>query len=560
MANGYLLAELLDAHGLLPAGSRVVDRENPSAKVQNLTSIQQPLLDLGVKFDSKIANELMTETKGTAVNMLYQMKLGIENAKAGGAKPVVRRGRAEPVLLGATLKEQRKLLAGHERMEAEHFEALVKQQVQDPKQLAQALSLSRYTEHMIEQQKRDEELDAIRARQYTEMVAARRQLQLAKLHEGKRLMSDWQEEGYQKHAANMNRRKDTEKAKLRFELSKRTTSASRLAAATAFAAADVQQGVDEFEATLRRLLSDGARRARRRSPPAPPPGMDIGAAEHLQKLEALLPSSKAMARGVRQAVAHEELRTRRRAGARAAAEGAARAGRRAGPARGQAARGLHLEQGPRQSQKEREIAEQLWVVRKEKEVMKQNRLLRDQQVAEAAKAAGSRGAADQQLGERAPSTPAPEREPRAPAERRGAARGAARQEHGDVREDREQLVALARAWWTARHHPALLPPKVMRDWLTLFKTACRSTRVEIDTPHVEELAPADEAEAAAPAEADRRLHEAELDLYLRPGAEWSVAPSPPPPSRRSGRHAAEAATLTSSDGPGARRRAGWCSS
>ena len=120
------------------------------------------LLDLGLKFNSKIANELMTERKGAAVNLCYQLKLGLENAKAGGAKPTMRRGKQEPVLLGSTLKPQRSLLASHARMESEHFEALVKQQVQDPKQLAQALSLAKYTEHMIAQQKQDEELDALR--------------------------------------------------------------------------------------------------------------------------------------------------------------------------------------------------------------------------------------------------------------------------------------------------------------------------------------------------------------------------------------------------------------
>ena len=135
-ANGYLFGELLCQHSLLPSMAGLVDKETPSAKVQNLTICQQALLDLGVKFNSKIANELMTETKGTAVNMCYQLKLGLENAKDGGGKPVHRRGQSGQVLLGSTLKPQRTLLTKHEAMQAEHFEALVKQQVQDPKQLA----------------------------------------------------------------------------------------------------------------------------------------------------------------------------------------------------------------------------------------------------------------------------------------------------------------------------------------------------------------------------------------------------------------------------------------
>ena len=299
MANGYLFASLLEEHGLLPPSAAIVDQPTPAAKVSNLMVVQQPLLDLGVKFNSKIANELMTETKGTAVNMCYQLKLGLENAKTdpsrpGGSKPVTKRGKGEQVLLGSTLKTSRQELTGHERMEAEHFESLVKQQVQDPKQLAQSLSLAKYTEHMIAQQMQDEELDALRAEQYEAMVAQRRQLELAKLHEGKRLLEDWQADGYAKHALNLRRRRDDEKYKLRYELSTRTKKATKLAGATAAAADDMASGVDEFERTLSRLQSDADGGGDDDLGATGAMSADISAAEHLRKLEGLLPSSKAM--------------------------------------------------------------------------------------------------------------------------------------------------------------------------------------------------------------------------------------------------------------------------
>ena len=219
-------------HDLIPTMQGLLDKETPAAKVQNLTICQQPLLDLGVKFSSKIASELMTETKGTAVQLVYQLKLGLENAKDGGGKPVHRRGHSQQVLLGSTLKPTRTLLSKHEAMEAQRFEALVKQQVQDPKQLAQALSLSRYTEHMIAQQQRDEELDQLRAEQYTAMVAQRRQLELSKLHEGSRLMRNGRRRSCHEARGEYSQEKEDEKAKLRFELSRRSKTAERLAAAS----------------------------------------------------------------------------------------------------------------------------------------------------------------------------------------------------------------------------------------------------------------------------------------------------------------------------------------
>jgi len=403
LCNGYIFGQLLEEHGLLPPGAPLLDSEAPRDKVTNLTTVQQSLLDLGVKFNSKIANELMTETKGTAVNMCYQLKLGLENAKSGGGKAVTRRGKQEPVLLGSTLKATRPMLTTHERMQAEHFEGLVKQQVQDPKQLAQALSLSKFTEHMIAQQQHDEELDELRAKQYTAMVAQRRQLELAKLHEGKRLMDEWQADGYAKHGVNVRRRKDDEKAKLRFELTKRTKAASLNAKTQQFHTLDMQQGVDDFEATLRRLQSDGDAGGDEDVGEATM-RVEVGAAEHLMKLEAMLPSAKAMDAESKQYLGR--LRTKRLEEEAARKE---REMRRRKVMLEQDAAQAQLEERrreelvltklARQSAEERNIGEQLWVARKEKDAMRHNRELRDQQLAEASRAAElARRAHDRALG------------------------------------------------------------------------------------------------------------------------------------------------------------------
>ena len=106
MANGYLIGEILTRHGLLPGHApldALLDKESPNAKISNFGLVQQALLDLGVKFDSNIANSIMTEKKGAATNLCYQLRLGLQNAKGAG-KPVTRRGVAEPVLMGSTIK------------------------------------------------------------------------------------------------------------------------------------------------------------------------------------------------------------------------------------------------------------------------------------------------------------------------------------------------------------------------------------------------------------------------------------------------------------------------
>ena len=96
MANGYLIGEILARHGLLRSMDALQDKETPGAKVNNLTAVQQALLDIGVKYDSNIANSIMTEKKGAATNLCYQLRLGLQNAKGAG-KPRLFFARARAV-------------------------------------------------------------------------------------------------------------------------------------------------------------------------------------------------------------------------------------------------------------------------------------------------------------------------------------------------------------------------------------------------------------------------------------------------------------------------------
>lgn len=76
------------------------------------------------------------------------------------------------------------------------------------------------------------------------MVQQTRQLHLTTMREGKRMMTEWQAEGYEKHALNMQRRRETEQAKLRFELSLRNKRVNAQTAANAMSAADLSAGVE----------------------------------------------------------------------------------------------------------------------------------------------------------------------------------------------------------------------------------------------------------------------------------------------------------------------------
>ena len=158
--------------------------------------------------------------------------------------------------------------------------------------------------------------------------------------------------------------------------------------------------------------------------------------------------------------------------------------------------------------------------------MRKNRELRDQQLAEAERLAqiekrGSRGefaAASYRA--------RLEREKERAAENEAARQAVLNGKHTETcRGIAEQLAMLAARVVDFRSTTQpLLPPKVMRDWMTLFKSGLPLEPPGYDTPHVEELpeGEGEEAEAPAPAEADTTVNKAELDNYLATVADWDV--------------------------------------
>lgn len=121
-------------------------------------------------------------------------------------------------------------------------------------------------------------------------------------------MNEWQAEGYEKQRANLARRTEDVKSKLRFELTTRNKKINARNAANASSAAEGAGGVEELERTLRKL-SDGGD-----DDDAPFDGeamaaMEASPEEHLSRMERSLPNPKAMDAEARAYM--ERLRTRR---------------------------------------------------------------------------------------------------------------------------------------------------------------------------------------------------------------------------------------------------------
>lgn len=73
-ASGFALGELLHKLQLQPDFERFDGAGSPDALINNFTRLQPTLKALGVKFNSRTANALISGKRGAALKVLYDIK------------------------------------------------------------------------------------------------------------------------------------------------------------------------------------------------------------------------------------------------------------------------------------------------------------------------------------------------------------------------------------------------------------------------------------------------------------------------------------------------------
>ena len=153
MASGYLFGEILSKLSLQPDFPSFQSDGSPDAMINNFTRLHPTLKQLGVKFDSNVANALMREEKGTAAQLLYSIKRAVsehrspldavkKGSKLGktlGIKSTLNRGMLEA-------QNHRTKLERHQLAELAQTEELLRQRAANPKATLQSLHLQPFAD------------------------------------------------------------------------------------------------------------------------------------------------------------------------------------------------------------------------------------------------------------------------------------------------------------------------------------------------------------------------------------------------------------------------------
>ncbi|KAG8461563.1 hypothetical protein KFE25_001167 [Diacronema lutheri] len=590
--NGLLLGEILHRHGLLDDLSAMSKGDGPHAMIKNFNTLQPALRKLNITLDSRVANQIMVEKPGVATNVVYQLKLALDNAtKAISTNLPTRRDRVD--LSQTTLSTSRQLRAPHEEMRQRTFDQQLRMQATDPRELNMSHHLSKYTEAMYDMTRRALDEQQRESAAERELRASRMNHQRERLRESRSFMAEWTAESAARHRQTMRAKRAGEAEQLKWELTARERRARLERAATQQHANELSAGLDQFERTLRQLGAGGGAGGDDDEPAGDDDAAEIEAAaarmaanptahEHFMHLQTRLPDAESMAADVDEYL--DQLRTRKAEEAVSRKEREVRR-RRILIEQAQAQEALDakrreealLEKLGRQSAEEQRIAERLWRVRQEADVMRDNRQLRQDEIEArrtqdmAERVARNKARAAARLIEYKAAL-ARERRRFDDAE---VARAAVRRERRVVecRRVADELVAMAfRAHAYTGDAGRLLPARVWREMCTLFAagvpldalSGAGTTRAaepdgalagSTDVPLVPR-APADGTgdDEHRPSEL---LNEVDISHYLAGTGDWAAdaladvaaslpppdpsMPPPPPPSTAAEKAAAAAA-------------------
>ncbi|KAG2499886.1 hypothetical protein HYH03_002175 [Edaphochlamys debaryana] len=533
-ASGFLFGQLFSKYNLQPDVERFDSRKMPDAMINNFTRLQPTFTKLGVHMDTRVANMLIREEAGVAPRLLYSIKQNVASMHKSLTKyqHTGNLGRS----MGAYVSPSRGLLEAQkhntqkEKYESgahRHFEETLRNNATNPNAVMEAMHLSAFTEEGIRQQR---EALATLLRERATTVAQRdtfRAGQMDKLHSARSDKAQRLDRDEAVHAALLKRKEEVEREELRVELALSEKARRRKLEELHHAALDVHGGIDAFEINMKRLVrGDQGEGEEVLAPPAGKTPL-----EHMEQMKSraaatakLLEDTAAYMRGVKDAraddIASKREREARRRKLVVEQQSAANSAER------KAQTEALLTALQRQSAEEQRLAARLWQVGQEKEVMRENRLLRERQYAERRERDWEETLRREvelhrSMREAYEAEAALEMEAwRAAQQARADAKAA---KHASTARDiAYQLVSLAER--AAEYRTAtgnLVPRREWRQWLAMFVSGDPELGAPAPPPREEA-----EAAEAAEREANLRIGQALVPDYLECAGDWQREDGP----------------------------------
>jgi hypothetical protein len=269
-ANGYYFGEVMSLNDRQADFDSFVQSNATDAKVDNFTKLIPTLKQLGVVLDKKFANQIMTEQRGAAAKLLYQIKDGIK--RAAEPEPIVKLPATHSIRPKPKLAERTDFLSRTiAKVGFENFNAV-----------DMAIHLKKFDEEQEAQERNADENMRLEDASSAAVKYKRRELQIARARSQSAFLNDWANEGTKQWSLNQHDKARREQNELKYELSLIEKSKTLKVLDREKHQAQLAHGIEEYERALKRL-GLGADTALEKDQLVPVKGSGI---QHLKKLEA----------------------------------------------------------------------------------------------------------------------------------------------------------------------------------------------------------------------------------------------------------------------------------
>jgi adenylate kinase family enzyme len=247
-SNGFLFADLLHVYNQIGNVDEYINKSASSAKITNFCRLEPVFRTLGVKFDSKIAFEIIKEYPRTALNMVSRLKSVLDKISSS-ASAVIGRPREDGVrrLSNMPLRLTRPT---YDKAQHELFAKSIRMYIKAQNEVDMAKHLKPFTDFQEQLEKNAYEQGVADLKAFfaeKDMIRQQRRQNLQREHE---FLHDWQEKGIEEWAYNQQIQKEREDHARRMKQRAENAKATSEDNARLSSMAEAKSGLEMFEGTL----------------------------------------------------------------------------------------------------------------------------------------------------------------------------------------------------------------------------------------------------------------------------------------------------------------------
>ncbi|CDW76374.1 sperm flagellar protein 2 [Stylonychia lemnae] len=250
-ANGYLFGELLYKFNQQSNFKSFSKKSDVASNLENFNKLFPTLRNLKVKFDSDMVDNIIKQQRGSALRLLYQLKMVLEKVYPPTDIAVLRKtgkmGDNQPALKIAHSKDKYD----------EHAQKFFQNRLQELNKPQKVLNMEKHLDKFDQEKQRQEdqakrfhseEMDA-----KDKMRQETRRAQINKIQRNAGFMEEWQQKGVEDWKKNQSIKKDREKRQLEFEYKQAEKYNNLTVKKIDEANKEVNDGIGQFEQTLKNI-------------------------------------------------------------------------------------------------------------------------------------------------------------------------------------------------------------------------------------------------------------------------------------------------------------------